>query len=452
MKHKKSFFHMRKGFDFAQAVVEAHRCLLCHDAPCSQGCPADTRPAEFIRKLRFKNITGAIRTIKENNVLGGACGVLCPTHRLCEKACSARMVSEGLPEGADRPIQIGKIQRFLVEHSWDIGFRVFEKPAPRTEKVAVVGSGPAGLSCAAELAKDGYKVTVFEARPEPGGALRYGVVSYRFDSKFLKKELTDVKALGVRFQCNSPVDADNGVDRLLAQGFAAVFVAPGLWAAATLVPAGQRIGGVFSSVDYLSALRDGRFEQMIKRIEGKDVAVIGGGSVAMDCVGSAVRLGARDVHLIYRRSFTQMPAEPDERVEAQEAGVHFLLLNQPVGYVTDSRKQVKGVRLVRTRLGKEDASGRRRPVPVKGSEWILPARVIIEAIGNVAPADSPKWYPGVRVDRRLLVEADPKTGATSRPGVFAGGDIVRGPALVVQAVQDGKAAARAIKEYLSNQK
>ena len=181
----KHFKQMRKGLDLPQAVAEADRCLLCHDAPCSKGCPADTQPAEFIRKLRFRNITGAIRTIKENNILGGACGELCPTHRLCEKECSARFISLGRPEGADRPIPIGKIQRFLIEHSWQIGFKPLRKAAPRVERVAVVGAGPAGLSCAAELAKCGFPVTLFEARPEPGGVLRYGVVSYRFGLEFL---------------------------------------------------------------------------------------------------------------------------------------------------------------------------------------------------------------------------------------------------------------------------
>jgi NADPH-dependent glutamate synthase beta subunit-like oxidoreductase len=442
---------MRKGFDFAQAVAEANRCLLCHDAPCSQECPAETKPAEFIRKLRFQNITGAIRTIKENNILGGACGELCPTHRLCEKACSARFESQERPEGADRAIQIGRIQRFLIEHSWDIGFKVFQKTEPRPERVAVVGSGPAGLSCAAELAKDGYQVTIFEARPEPGGVLRYGVVSYRFDNKFLKKELQDVKSLGVKFKCNTPIDDGNGVDALLDKGYGAVFVGPGVWEAASLVPEGKDINGVFSSVDYLSALRDGRFDQMVKKVEGKVVAVIGGGSVAMDCVESAVRLGAKDVYLIYRRSFSQMPAEFDERIEAQQAGVHFLLLNQPSGYVSDQRNRLKGIKLVRTQLGKPDASGRRSPVPVKGSDWMMDAHVVVEAIGNKAPADSPRWYPGVKVDDRNLIKVNRKTGATSRKGIFAGGDIVRGPALVVQAVQDGKVAARAIKDYLSKQ-
>ena len=448
MSNLDKFKEMSKGLDLAQAIAEADRCLLCHDAPCSEGCPADTKPAEFIRKLRFKNVTGAIRTIKENNIMGGACGVLCPTSQLCEEKCSAMFKSQNRPEGADRPIQIGNIQRFLVQHSWERGLRVFEKPEPRSEKIAVVGSGPGGLSCAAELAKDGYRVTVFEARPEPGGVLRYGVVSYRFDLNFLKHEMEDVEALGVKFQCNTPIKAKNGAGKLLEDGFDAVFLAPGLWDAATIKPEGKNIEGLFSSVDYLSALRDGRFADMEKKINGKTVAVIGGGSVAMDCIESAVRLDAKDVYLIYRRSYCQMPAEPEERIEAQEAGVHFLLLNQPVDYVTDQKNRLKGLKLVRTRLGEPDESGRRRPVEITGSEWIMDADVVIEAIGNKAPDESPDWYPNIKVDGKKLIKIDSETGQTSVDGIFAGGDIVRGPALVVQAVQDGKVAARAIKDYL----
>jgi NADPH-dependent glutamate synthase beta subunit-like oxidoreductase len=439
---------MRKGLDLAHAIAEADRCLLCHDAPCSEACPADTQPAEFIRKLRFKNMTGAIRTIKQNNILGGACGVLCPTSRLCEEKCSAMFKSQNRPEGADRPVQIGAIQRFLIEHSWDRGFKVFEKPEPRSEKIAVVGSGPGGLSCAAELAKDGYQVTIFEARPEPGGVLRYGVVSYRFDMDFLEREMEDIKALGIQFQCNSPIEGQNAAEKLLQDGFDAVFLAPGLWEAETIKPKRKKIDGLLSSVDYLEALRDKRFQKMEKKIKGKTVAVIGGGSVAMDCVESAVRLGAKDVYLIYRRSYSQMPAEPDERIEALEAGVHFLLLNQPVNYVKDKKNRLTGVRLVRTRLGKPDKSGRRRPKAIEGSRWVLKTDVVIEAIGNKAPDESPEWYPRVDVDGKNLIKTDAETGQTSVPGIFAGGDIVRGPALVVQAVQDGKVAARAIKEYL----
>jgi NADPH-dependent glutamate synthase beta subunit-like oxidoreductase len=449
LSNAKKFKQMRKGFGLAQALAEADRCLLCHDAPCSQGCPAETKPAEFIRKLRFKNITGAIRTIKQNNILGGACGVLCPTQRLCEEKCSAVFKSRNDPEGADQPIRIGKIQRFLIEHYWDRGIKIFEKPQPRSEKIAVLGSGPAGLSCAAELAKDGYQVTVYEARPEPGGVLRYGVVSYRFDTNFLEHELQDIRDLGIQFQCNSPIQGKEGAEKLLQNGFAAVFLAPGLWAAETLKPARKKISGLQSSVEYLSALRDGRFKEIEEHVKGKTVAVIGGGSVAMDCVESAVKLNAKDVYLIYRRSYLQMPAEPDERIEAQQAGVHFLLLHQPVGYVTNKQNRLTGVKLLRTRLGKPDASGRRTPKPVQGSEWVMDVDVVIEAIGNKAPVESPRWYPRVRVDANKLIKVDPATGQTSVKGIFAGGDIVRGPALVVTAVQDGKIAARAIKAYLT---
>ena len=450
MSNAEKFKQMSKGLDLAQAIAEADRCLLCHDAPCSEACPADTKPAEFIRKLRFKNISGAIRTIKQNNILGGACGVLCPTSRLCEEKCSAIFKSQNRPEGADRPIPIGGIQRFLIENSWERDIKVFEKPAERREMVAVVGSGPAGLSCAAELAKEGYQVTVFEARPEPGGVLRYGVVSYRFDMNFLEHEMKDIRALGIKFQCNSAISGRADAEKLLRDGFDAVFLAPGLWAAASIKSRGRDIDGLFSSVDYLAALRDGRFEEMEQKIRGKTVAAIGGGSVAMDCIESAVRLEAKDVYLIYRRSYSQMPAEADERIEALECGVHFLLLNQPLDYLTDDQNRLTGVKLVRTRLGEPDESGRRRPENIEGSEWIMAVDVVIEAIGNIAAEDSPEWYPNVKIDDKKFIKVDSETGKTSVDGIFAGGDIVRGPALVVQAVQDGKVAASAIKEYLRN--
>jgi NADPH-dependent glutamate synthase beta subunit-like oxidoreductase len=423
-------------------VAEADRCLLCHDPPCSKGCPAETDPGTFIRKLRLRNITGAIRTIKQNNALGGACGVLCPTPRLCEKECSAT--------GIGRPIQIGKIQRFLIEHGWKTGFRAYEKPAPRMEKVAVVGSGPAGLSCAAELARRGLQVTVFEQRAEPGGVIRYGVPAYRFDKAFLKSELQDLKELGVKFKCNSRVEGAAAAQKLLDSGFQAVFLAPGLWGAEHLPAKGRSKGpavrGVYTSVDFLAALREERFEELGRQVKGKAVAVIGGGSVAMDCAESALKLGARDVYLVYRRSYAQMPAEADERQAAQSLGVHFLLLNQPTGYQTDGSGRVKGLRLVRTRLGEPDASGRRKPVAIQGSAWTLEVSLVVEAIGNRPdPAD---WAGLTKVDGRGLVLAGAKNRKTSARRVFAGGDIVRGPALVVEAVQDGKLAARAILESL----
>ena len=439
MNHTEDFHRMGQGFDLGQAVDEAARCLLCFDPPCSKGCPAQTDPGAFIRKLRFKNITGAIRTIKTNNIMGGACGVLCPTARLCEKECSAT--------GIDRPIRIGEIQRFLIEHSWRTGFYPLEKGAPRQEKVAVVGSGPAGLSCAAHLARDGFQVTVFEARPEPGGVLRYGVVPFRFDLEFLEKELDDVRRLGVEFKCGVRIDGQAGAENLLEQGFKAVFLGTGVWGSASLQK-GEAPVGVYSSVEYLSALRGGCLDEIKKQAAGKTVAVVGGGSVAMDCVQAAVRLGARDVYLVYRRSFAQMPAEKEELQAAQNAGVHFMLLNQPSAYLTDGQGGVLGLKLVRTRLGDPDESGRRRPESILGSEWELEADMVVEAIGNRPEDDSPSWYPSVKLDDNNLVLVDPDTNRTSAPGIFAGGDAVRGPSLVVYAVRDGKDAAKAIAEYL----
>ena len=431
------FQTMEKGFGLVQALAEAERCLLCHDPPCSKGCPAETDPGAFIRKLRLRNVKGAIRTIRTNNALGGACGVLCPTARLCEKECSAI--------GIVRPIAIGKIQRFLVEHSWEIGFEPLAMKAPRPEKVAVVGSGPAGLSCAAELAREGFAVTVFEERAEPGGVIRYGVPAYRFDREFLKHELGSLESLGISFKCGTRIEGAVGAQTLLKEGFKAVFLAPGLWAAESL-PGAAKVKGVHTSVEFLAAMRGERLDGLAKEVHGKSVAVIGGGSVAMDCVESALKMGARDAYLVYRRSFAQMPAEEDERLAALRLGVHFLVLNQPVEYLADGRGRLKGLKLIRTRLGEPDASGRRRPEPVKGSEWTLEAEVAVEAIGT--RPDAADWSALVKVDGTGLLVADGKTGQTSAKAVFAGGDIVRGPALVVEAVQDGKLAARAIRAAL----
>lgn len=444
MKKSNPLTGMEKGYDLAEAIAEADRCLMCHDAPCSTGCPGGTDPGTFISKLKLRNITGAIRTIKQNNILGGACGVLCPTPQLCERECSAI----GLVGG---PIQIGKIQRCLVEHGWKTGFIPLEKAAPRKEKIAVVGSGPGGMSCAAELAKAGYPVTVFEARAKAGGVLRYGVPAYRFDEAFLDRELQDVKNLGVTFRCGTPVKGKGAAEKLLKKGFAAVFLAPGLWEPIRLTDPPRTLPGLFTATEFLSALREGRRAQIGRSVKGKRVAVIGGGSVAVDSAESAMKLGAKDVYLIYRRSYMQMPAEEDEKQGMLEHGIHFLLLNQPVDYVAGPRGRVKAVRLVRTELGELDDSGRRRPVEVKGSEWELPADVVIEAIGTQPVTGAEALYPSVKRTRGGLIKTSAKTAATSAKMIFAGGDIVRGPALIIEAVKDGKTAAETIRRRLEKQ-
>lgn len=436
------FASMNKGFDYGQAVAEANRCLLCHDAPCSKGCPGGTDPATFIRKLRFQNVTGAIRTIKQNNILGGSCGELCPTPLLCEKECSAAEL--------DRPIQIGKIQRFLVEHSWQIGFNPLEKGPARKEKIAVVGSGPAGLSCAAELAKAGFQVTVFEARAKAGGVLRYGVPSYRFSPDFIDRELKDLTSLGVKLQCNKPVRGKGAAEGLLKKGFAAVFLAPGCWAPLRLKVKAKVRKGVLAWTEFLTPLKEGKFAALGKQVKGRRVAVIGGGSVAMDCAESAIKLGARDVYLVYRRSYNEMPAEEDEKLAALRLGMHLLMLNQPVDYSTDAKGRLKAVKLVRTELGKPDPSGRRKPIEVSGSDWELPADVAIEAIGAQPVRDAIEWSPSMKLSDGNLITVNPDTGETSVKRVFAGGDIVRGPALIIEAVRDGKTAAQAIIARFAN--
>ncbi len=435
---------MPPGLTHAQAVAEAERCLLCVDAPCSKACPASTDPGRFIRKFRMKNVLGAVRTIKEANILGGACGVLCPTEQLCEGACCAA--------GLGQPVRIGDLQRYLVEYGWKNGFDPLGSTEPTGPAVAVVGSGPAGLACAAELAKAGMKVTIFEARERPGGVLAYGVPEYRFAPSFLASELADVVRLGVEIRCSSPIDRANGVQKLLDDGFQAVFLGIGCWDPVRLDQEGPAIPGVLPSMSFLSALRDGRTAEAAPFIDGKTVAVLGGGSVAMDCIGAAARLGAADVYLVYRRSWAEMPAMAEERLHALKLGAHFLLLSRPVGYATNAGGKLNGLRIMRTRLEAAKAGGRRIPVDVPGSAYTLEVDCVIEAFSAKPDAASPSWYPGVEVNEGRLVMVDPETGATSVPGVYAGGDLVNGPDLVVNAVRDGKRAAKAIQGFLVGSK
>lgn len=427
------FQKIEKGFDFGQAVAEANRCLLCYDSPCSKGCPAGTDPGTFIRKLRLRNITGAIRTIKKNNILGGTCGFLCPSECLCEKECSATEI--------DRPIRIAKLQRFLIEHSYKIGFNAIEKCSPRAEKIAVIGSGTAGLSCAGELAKEGFKVTVFERMKEPGGALRYSIPLYRLSRDIFEKEVEDIINLGVEFRCSSEIKGE--AKNFLDEGFSAVFFAPGLWQPIGLDGEPKPEKGVLSSIYFLTSLRDEKFDEMAKYIKGKTVAVLGGGSVSMDCAESVLKLNPKDVYLIYRRSYREMPATDKEKITALNAGVHFLFLNKPKGYKFNSYGNIEAVELVRTTLGRPDSSQRRSPVEIPDSKWALNVDTVIEAIGLKAD-NSIQCYP----NNDGLIIADSKTNETSLKGIFAGGDIIRGPSLVIEAVKDGKQAARAIMEQL----
>jgi NADPH-dependent glutamate synthase beta subunit-like oxidoreductase len=430
---------MEKEFTMDQAMQEAARCLMCHDAPCACGCPAGTEPDRFIRKLRLRNLKGAARVIKENNALGGVCAVVCPTCTLCAEGCTAA--------GLDRPIRIGEIQRFLVEWAWQTGFAPLKADAPNGKKVAVVGSGPAGLTCAAELARAGCKTVVFERQPEPGGMLRYGIPPHRLSLDFLNKEIKDIEALGVEIRCNTAIEKAADLDRLLsAEGFDAVFVATGAWSSVALDVPHRDSADIFDALSFLKQAKTDP-QAFAARVRGKVVAVIGGGDSAMDAAVSARKAGALDVYLFYRRSFAEMPGDPEEKRQAISAGIHFVILTQPTDFVIENGK-LTGLKVVRTRLDAPDASGRRRPVRMAGTEHEFQADLAVEALGLVPPQEADSFGLPVDAQHRIIVRDG--AGHTARPFVLAGGDAVRGASIVARAVHDGKMAARAILDELKS--
>jgi dihydropyrimidine dehydrogenase (NAD+) subunit PreT len=409
---------MEQGFTMDQAVAEAARCLLCHDAPCSTGCPAGTDPDVFIRKLHMRNLKGAAALIKENNVLGGVSSLVCPTCSLCQAGCTA--------EGLDTPIRIGQLQRFLVEWAWDTGFQPLRAGVPTGKKVAVIGAGPAGLTCAGELARAGHGVTIFEGRAEPGGMLRYGIPEHRLSKDFIRREIRDITDLGVEIRCGEAVAGPGALDELFAQGFDAIYVATGAWQGLSLDAENRPESGLLEALDFLGMAKDDP-AAAAAMVKGRQVAVVGGGDTAMDAAVTAQLLGAADVYVLYRRSFTQMPGEDREKEQALAAGVHFMLLTQPVDYLSDGER-LTGVSAVRT-------------------EHVYDVDLVIEAIGLKPTGDAAGM--GVATDDAGRVVITALGGATAREGVFSGGDAVRGPSLVAKAIGDGKAAAAAINKHLA---
>jgi glutamate synthase (NADPH/NADH) small chain len=428
---------MDNRFSMDHALREAARCLLCHDAPCSAACPAVTEPDRFIRKLRFRNIKGAAALVKKNNVLGGVCGAICPTSCLCEQGC--------LASGIGRPIAIGKIQKFLVEYGWQVGLDPVATKASNGMKVAVVGAGPSGLTCAGELAQEGYRVVVFEKLSKPGGMLTHVIPEHRLCSDFVEKEIAEIADLGVEIRCDSPVESQSDLDRLLGDGFEAVYMATGAWKCATLGLPGMGSDGTFDAISFLTlaGANPGKFVELV---EDKDVVVIGGGDSAMDAAVTARKHGARDVYVVYRRSYGDMPASQEAKDEALAAGVHLLFLTQPVSYDVEDGK-VRGMRMVRCNLGEPDETGRRRPMLLSGTEHKFPADLIVEAPGLV-PEEAMRQFSSLDLSTLNCIVVDDDTGATRAGKIFAGGDAVRGASLVARAVGDGKRAARAIRQAL----
>jgi NADPH-dependent glutamate synthase beta subunit-like oxidoreductase len=428
---------MEKGFTLDQALAEAGRCLLCHDAPCSKGCPAGTEPDRFIRKLRFKNLKGAAALIKENNILGGISAAVCPTCTLCAEGCAASGISE--------PIQIGKIQRFLVEYGWDIGFRPVVR-LPQTDfSVAIIGAGPSGLTCAAELAKRGYKATIFERLSRAGGIVRDVIPEYRLSAAFVDREVADVQSLGVEIRLNSPIENQEDLDRLFSDGFHAVYLATGAWECAKLDAAHRDSKDIVDAISFLRLAKQesGAFADLVR---GMVVVVLGGGDTAMDAAVTAQTHGAKSVAIVYRRSFNEMPGSQEEKVNAMSEGVDFLFLTQPVDYVIDDGR-LKGLKVVRTRLEEPDQTSRKTPVPVNGTEHVIQIDLAVEALGLV-PRESIMQLSGLSFDTQRRVIVEEQSTVTSMRQVYAGGDAVRGASIVAHAIADGKNAARQITRAL----
>ena len=431
---------MEAGYDLSQALAEASRCLLCYDPPCSQGCPAGTDPGKFIWKLRVKNIKGAIRTIKENNILGGVCGVACPTEQLCQEACSATEL--------DRPIEIGKLQRFLVEHGWATGFDPLSKGKRQKARVAVVGSGPAGLACAADLAQAGVQVTVFEAREEPGGVLRYGVPRFRLHEEFLGRELQDVTKLGVKFKCGAPVKP-GGVEKLKKR-FDAVFVAPGIWKPYTLALPGAELANVTNATDFLETARSKQRARITRLVRGKNVAIIGGGSVAMDVANTCKGLGAGRVYCLCLEDLEQIPSSSDDLQMALDN--HVII--KPQSQVTEilgQRGRVGGVKGSETEWIEPGSLLPSNARAVEGTDFSLRVSVVVVAIGAGPDPAVRDLCSTINYAKNGLIKTHKDGVSTRDKQVFAGGDIARGPALIVDAVADGKEAAARIIKALARQ-
>jgi NADPH-dependent glutamate synthase beta subunit-like oxidoreductase len=439
---KKSMFHFEEGYSLSQAIIEVDRCLLCYDAPCNEGCPAETDPGKFIKKLRLKNLKGAIKTIKENNILGGICGIVCPVDKLCEEKC--------LATGIDRPINIGKLQRFLVEYGWQIGFSPITKRKNKNIKVAVVGSGPAGLTCAAELAKEGYNVTIFEGNEKLGGNLRYGVPSFKLSHDFLDREIEDILPLGVKIKCNSPITGKGSIENLLNKGFKAVFVSIGLTNPYRVNIPGINLKNVITSSDFLRDVNNGNIKKVSNMVKNKNVAIIGGGSVAMDTAITCKILKGDRVYSIALESQEELPADRADLHKAID--YHVIIKPQSqIKEIIDKNGVVIGVRGVEIEWIKPGDLSFSNIREIPDTEFSLKVDTVIFAIGSGPDPKIKEELPSVKFNKKGLIGINKKTYLTSVKGIFAGGDIVNGPGLVVNAVEDGKKVAKSIMKFLEKE-
>ncbi|HAG68611.1 MAG TPA: glutamate synthase (NADPH), homotetrameric [Lachnospiraceae bacterium] len=431
------------GYDSQEAAQEAERCLNCKNAKCIEGCPVGINIPAFIHEVKEGNIEEASRIISEASALPAVCGRVCPQESQCEGRCIRGIKGE--------PVSIGKLERYVADYAREHGIKPEVTAEKKDKRVAVIGSGPAGLTCAGDLAKMGYEVTVFEALHEPGGVLVYGIPEFRLPkSEVVAKEVDNVRALGVRIETNTIAGKAVQVDELL-EDFDAVFIGSGAGLPKFMGIPGENLNGVYSANEYLTRSNlmkafDNNYDTPIN--PGRKVVVVGGGNVAMDAARTALRLGA-EVNVVYRRSEAELPARAEEVHHAKEEGIIFNLLTNPVEILSDENGWVRGITCVRMELGEPDESGRRSPVEIKGSEFEMEADTVIMALGTSPNPLIASSTEGLETNRRGCIVAAEEDGATSKKGVFAGGDAVTGAATVILAMGAGKAAARGIDRYLS---
>ncbi|MCD7716594.1 MAG: NADPH-dependent glutamate synthase [Lachnospiraceae bacterium] len=433
------------GYNKEEAMEEATRCLHCKNAKCIEGCPVNINIPDFIAEVKEGNIEEAYKVISKSSALPAICGRVCPQESQCEGKCIRGIKGDS--------VSIGKLERFVADWARENGIK---PPAPETKngrKVAVIGSGPSGLTCAGDLAKLGYDVTIFEALHEPGGVLVYGIPEFRLPKlDVVAKEVENVKSLGVKIETNVIIGKSVTIDELLdEEGFEAVFIGSGAGLPMFMGIPGETAKGVFSANEYLTRnnlMKAFREDYDTPIVKGKKVAVVGGGNVAMDAARTALRLGA-EVHIVYRRSEAELPARAEEVHHAKEEGIIFDLLTNPTEILVDENDAVCGMRCIRMELGEPDASGRRRPVAVPGSEFDLDVDTVIMSLGTSPNPLISSTTIGLDVNRKKCIIADEETGKTSKDAVFAGGDAVTGAATVILAMGAGKAAAKGIHEFLS---
>jgi len=443
----RNFSEVALGYSEETAAAEANRCIQCKNEPCRQGCPVEVDIPAFIKLAAEKDFAGAIKKLKEKNALPAVCGRVCPQENQCEKYCTLGKKHE--------PVGIGRLERFCAD--WELANGVLpQEVAPSTgKKVAVVGSGPGGLTCAADLAKLGHKVTMFEALHVAGGVLMYGIPEFRLPKQVVQGEIENLRKLGVDIQVNAVVGKFATIDELIEEGgYDAVYIGTGAGLPYFMKIPGENACGVYSANEFLTRtnlMKAYLFPEFDTPIRvGKKVAVLGGGNVAMDSARTALRLGAEESWIVYRRSQNELPARHEEAEHAEEEGVKFAFLTSPTRILYNDDYWVTGMECLRYELGEPDASGRRSPVPIAGSEFVMDVDTVVVAIGQGPNPLVPRTTRGLEVTRKGNIVADLATGATSKPGVYAGGDVVTGAATVILAMGAGRTAANSIHAYLMN--